>query len=130
MEDILLKPEILFPVTLLILSFILKLAIKYHDNRFEVLIALLELPVDILFLSLSFLAAHAITSKQNKDKEYLYCILTIMLAIILVVVWKKAKEKIEYQHYKLAIFFGLVSYSISIFILYKIIVSILLANNI
>lgn len=82
--------EILLPGILLLIAFLLKLVVDRSLDVPNAIQAVCELPVDILFLALSFVVAHTIANKNNVNEGLVFCYVGIASAIIVVVLWRKS----------------------------------------
>lgn len=75
--------KVILPITLLVIGFLLKLVVSRHWNDIPNFIQnICELPVDIIFLALSFSVAFAISGLGNHDFGLLYSFVGIGLAIV------------------------------------------------
>lgn len=80
--------NIILPGVLLLLGFSLKLLIGRNLNIPETIQSLCELPVDIVFLALSFIVAFTMTSQRNQAVGLFYCFVCLLLSIIVLVLWR------------------------------------------
>jgi hypothetical protein len=118
--------ELILPIAILILSFILKLSIDRNVNVPILLKAIYELPVDIVFLALSFLAGHTISVNTSKNDGLLYCFVITIIAIVNVILWSKSNKLFEKNYIGWSIFLTAINYFTTIIILYKVIIIFLL----
>ena len=79
---------IFLPVAILILSFVMKLTIGRKVKLPKAIKALCSLPVDILFLAISFISAYIIADNANKDVGFDYFITFIILGFGVVLLWR------------------------------------------
>lgn len=82
--------DILLPAILLIIAFLLKLVVDRNVDVPNTIQAICELPVDILFLALSFVVGFTISSKENMSDGLLCCYVGIAIAVVVVVLWRKS----------------------------------------
>lgn len=82
--------EIILPVSLLFLAFILKLSIDRSIETPNMIQSICELPVDMIFLAISFLVAYTISNPSNPNNGLFYTISFIGLAVINVILWRKS----------------------------------------
>lgn len=80
--------NIILPLTLLLIGFLLKLFIGKNIETPSLIQALCELPVDIIFLALSFAIAFTISNSVNQASGLFYCFAGIAVAILVVVLWR------------------------------------------
>lgn len=107
--------EIILPLTLLILSFVYKLFI---DQSIDIPIAiksLCELPVDMIFLSISFLLAFTISDNENRDEGLVYWVIFIIIASVVVFLWRRSVK--SYDNGKNKTFLSLLAINLLITIL-------------
>lgn len=55
--------------------------------------AICELPVDIIFLALSFTVAYTITRIDNQSSGLFFCFIGIAIAILIVLLWRISIDK-------------------------------------
>ncbi len=87
--------EIILPLTLLVLAFVLKLAIDRNIEVPNLIQAICELPVDMIFLSISFLIAFTISEPKDPSAGLFYTIAFIVLAVVVVILWRKSLKLFE-----------------------------------
>ena len=80
--------NIILPLTLLLIGFLLKLFIGRNIETPKLIEALCELPVDIMFLALSFAIAFTISNSVNQAAGLFYCFGGMAIAILVVVLWR------------------------------------------
>lgn len=81
--------NIILPIVLLGISFLLKLVVDRNIDGPAFINAICELPVDILFLSLSFSIAFTITDSANISKGLFYCFIGLAISILVVIIWRR-----------------------------------------
>lgn len=107
--------EVVLPGILLALAFFLKLSIDREVDIPSAIYAFLELPVDILFLATSFIAAFTISSAQsNGEKGFIYFICYLLVAAFAVFLWRKACRLFEDGKIKTTIFISFINYLICV----------------
>lgn len=108
--------EIALPGLLLLAKFILKLVVDRTATLPDLISAILALPVDIVFLSASLLAGHAISSPGNKEGLifFLFC---ICVALVIVVLWRRSDREFTRDRYVIAGGLCLVNVAVSATIL-------------
>jgi hypothetical protein len=74
---------------------------------------ILELPVDIMFLAISLTVGLAIAEADGKNEFVLLLLIFIVLAILVVLFWRRSIGAFESSKPKNCIFFSAVSYIIS-----------------
>ena len=80
--------NIILPATLLLIGFLLKLFIGRNIEIPSLIQALCELPVDIMFLALSFAIAFTISNSVHQAVGLVYCFAGIAVSILIVVLWR------------------------------------------
>lgn len=76
------------PVLLVALQFILKLFVGEKVGRLATWKQLLQNPVDIAFVSLSFLASIIIADKERAGGVFVISLLYMLLLLISIIIWK------------------------------------------
>lgn len=87
--------DIVLPIILLFLAFILKLSIDRSIEVPNLIQAICELPVDMEFLSISFLIAFTIGKDTDTGKGLFFCFVYICIAVIVVILWRKCLKLFE-----------------------------------
>jgi len=82
--------EIGLPLALLVLAFLLKLLIDRASTAPIFISSLLELPVDISFLAMSFIVAFAIRAGAEAGQGLLIFIGYVVASIVLVFLWRRS----------------------------------------
>jgi hypothetical protein len=121
--------ELILPIAILLLAFLLKLAIDRSVDAPILIKAIYELPVDIVFLSLSFLAAHTISLTTSKNDALFYCFVITIISIINVIIWRRAIKLYEGKFIGWSVFLTAINYFTTIFILYKVVENFLLLKQ-
>lgn len=80
--------QIILPSVLLLIGFLLKLLVGRKYDMPATIQAICELPVDIIFLALSFTVAFTITKVDNQSSGLFYCFIGIATAILIVLLWR------------------------------------------
>ena len=111
--------EILLPLPLLILVFGLKLGIDRNVDLTTIIQALCELPVDMMFLAISFLMAFTISSPENPSEGLFLTIAFIAIAILVVILWRKCLKLFEGRKDKHLGFVLIVNFLLSLTCLYN-----------
>ncbi|HCT5133760.1 hypothetical protein [Aeromonas caviae] len=105
--------DVILPSILLALAFILKLSIDREVDIPNTIYALLELPVDILFLATSFIVAFVIAAKPPETTlGFMYFGSYLLAAAVTVFIWRKACHCFEKGHIKTTIFISLLNYGL------------------
>ena len=91
--------EIWLPVVLLVLAFLLKLLIDRASTAPIFIQSLMELPVDIAFLAMSFVIAFTINAGGRAGEGLLYFLTYIICSIVLVFFWRRSNSCFERDNY-------------------------------
>ena len=121
--------EVILPIAILILAFLLKLTIDRSVEAPILIQALYELPVDIVFLALSFLAAHTIALTTSKNTALFYCFVITIVSVINVILWRRSIKLFDKKSIIWSLVLTFINYSVTTFILYKVIASFLILNQ-
>ena len=81
--------DIILPILLLGIAFLLKLVVDRNIDVPTAINAICELPVDILFLALSFSIAFTIAEPINNSKGLFYCFVGLAISIAVVFIWRR-----------------------------------------
>lgn len=87
--------EIILPITLLFLAFVLKLSIDRSIEVPNIIQAICELPVDMIFLSISFLIAYTISKPTDPSNGLFFTLAFIVIAVLTVILWRKSLKLFE-----------------------------------
>lgn len=87
--------EIWLPVVLLVLAFLLKLLIDRASTAPIFIQSLMELPVDIAFLAMSFVIAYTINAGDGAAEGLLYFLIYIVCSIVIVSFWRRSNSYFE-----------------------------------
>lgn len=116
---------VILPIVILILTFGLKLTIDRNVEAPTLIRSIYELPVDIVFLSLSFLAANTITISTEKDVRLLFCFGITIISIINVIIWRRSIRSFELEKVTRSVFLTAINYIITVSVLRYVIVNFL-----
>jgi chromate transport protein ChrA len=84
--------DLILPCMLVVIAFLLKLVVDRSVEASNTIQAIIELPVDIIFLALTFSVAYTLTKTENQADGLFYGFVGIAFAIIIVLIWKKAQN--------------------------------------
>lgn len=84
--------DIILPILLLGIAFLLKLVVDRNIDVPTAIHAICELPVDILFLSLSFSIAFTIGDPVNNSQGLFYCFVGLAISILVVFIWRRTLQ--------------------------------------
>jgi len=111
--------EIILPISILVLAFLLKLFIDRNAEAPLMIKSIYELPADIIFLTISFLAGYAITKGTDNSTELTYLLIFIIIAVINVVLWRRSISLFEQGKKWISIIPTFFNYVITIYCLIK-----------
>lgn|GEM_PF-2925206 len=107
----------LLPIVLLGLQFLLKFLVDRRATAFNFFTALLEIPVSILFLSLSLLAAFIIAGKGSVQFAFFSFPIILVVLLVCLLCWRRAVEHFEKKNLGYTACLGLLNFVLSIPIL-------------
>lgn len=84
--------DIILPGLLVLIAFLLKLLIDEIVDITSTIQAVIELPVDVIFLALTFSVAFTLTNVENQLQGLFYGFLGFVISIIVILLWKKTKK--------------------------------------
>ncbi|MBY6135130.1 hypothetical protein KUV61_04775 [Nocardioides marinus] len=106
--------DLVLPISVIALAFTVKLFVDRSTSLPDFVASILELPVDIMFLAISLMVGLAIASADGENEHTIYLILLIILAIIVVGLWRKSAMFFENEHFKMSVGLAVASYTISV----------------
>jgi hypothetical protein len=106
--------DIGMPVLLLVLAFMLKLLVDRSTTAPVFIESLLELPVDITFLAMSFIVAFTLGSSGKADEGMFTFLVYVVSAIAIVFIWRRSISLFENDKLFWSGSLGVLNYSISI----------------
>lgn len=120
--------QYILPGLVVLLRFFLKLFTNSTPNGVRITIAIYEIPVNALFLSLSFIAAYIISLKENPSIFFTLFIIILLLVIVSILIWRAAEKLLMKKKYFWSIILGFLNFLLGIPILiYSILL--LISNN-
>lgn len=84
--------DLILPSILVLIAFLLKLVVDRNVEIPNTIQALIELPVDIIFLALTFSVAYTLAAKENQVDGLFYGFVGFAFAIVIVLMWKKTQK--------------------------------------
>jgi hypothetical protein len=101
--------EIALPGLLLLAKFLVKLVVDRSATLPDFISAILALPVDIVFLSASLLAAYVISSPINVKEGLVLFLGCICLSLVIVFLWRRSEGLFTKDRYLSAATLGLIN---------------------
>lgn len=105
--------NIFLPIALIIIAFILKLFMDRSVDAPLAVKSLYELPVDILFLSLSFIVAFIIFSPTNINNGLTHLFAFFIVILISVVGWRRSIKLFEKNRKKFSAILFVINFAAS-----------------
>ena len=99
LKQVMISLDISLPVVLLVLAFLLKLLIDRASTAPIIIQSLMELPVDIAFLAMSFVVAYTIKAGDKFGEGLLLFIIYIISTIVIVFFWRRSNVYFESDCY-------------------------------
>lgn len=110
--------DIILPISVLFLSFLLKLCIDRTIELPLLIRSIYELPVDIMFLTISFCVAYTIsTSEDLKNCGLFYCVIFLIVSILNVIIWRRSLRLFERNRIFYSIALTAINFSMTIYCL-------------
>jgi len=106
--------EIIMPVVVLGLSFMLKLFIDRSTTAPDAIVSTLELPVDITFLSISLIVAYTIAPSGDSKAGLAWFAFYMFAAIFIVFLWRRSIKSFDAGSRKPVIFLAGANYFLAI----------------
>ena len=106
--------KIILPIFLLTLQVALKFFIDRRVTFFDFVMALLELPVSMLFLSLSLLAAFVIGGLTGAEKAFSAFVIVLVFYVICIFLWRRSVDRFEKEFMKSTLALGASNFILSL----------------
>jgi hypothetical protein len=91
--------DILLPIILLALAFLLKLFVDQPATVPRTIEVLYCVPVDVIFLATSFAGAFTLSSSANAGRGLLHVVIFIGMAVVIVALWRRSIRYFDLNHY-------------------------------
>lgn len=91
--------DIALPISLVTMAFLLKLFMDRSATVPLVIRSLYEVPVDVVFLALSFTTAFTIADASHVGTGMCHLFVFLIAALLVVVLWRRAIALFESDHY-------------------------------
>ena len=78
--------DIILPIVLVVIAFLLKLVVDRNVDVPSTIQAFIELPIDLMFLAMTFAVAATLSNEQIQNKGLLCSFIGIVIAIIVVLI--------------------------------------------
>lgn len=105
--------ELLMPLVLMALAFFLKLFIDRTITIPDTVSAILDLPADIAFFSLSVIVSFTIAKPDNRDDGMLLFTGFICMSLIVIFLWRRSLSSFASGNRLGPLFAGLLNYAIT-----------------
>lgn len=105
--------ETVMPIILLGMSFLLKMSIDREVDMPSMVYAALELPVDVLFLAASFMAAISISKQPTTELGPIYFAGYIVLIALSIIIWRKSIKLFENENWILLVLMVFINFAIT-----------------
>ena len=106
--------QIILPAALLALAFVLKLCIDREATAPVLILALLELPVDMTFLSSTFIISYTIGVNGDKELGLIFFIAFLIGTIVVILLWRRSIRFFDSDKLIKSSLLGTLNYLISV----------------
>jgi len=110
--------DIILPIALVVMAFILKLFMDRSVSVPLIIRSLYEVPVDIVFLVLSFTTAYTITTPLNFSTGMCHLYIFLIVALVAVILWRRSIFLFESEKRLLSAILFILNGTISGYVLY------------
>jgi hypothetical protein len=86
------RPDILLPAIIVLMAFLLKLFVDRTASAADIFMSLLELPVDIAFLAISFVAGFTIANRTAASEGLTLFAVYVVVSVLVVVLWRRSRR--------------------------------------
>jgi len=111
--------SVVLPIILVIIAFLLKLFMDRSATVPLIIRSLYELPVDIIFLAISFAIAATISKVEKRDEGLLLAFVFLVVVLICVVAWRRSILLFETNHKGWSLLIFIINVSVAAFCLTK-----------
>lgn len=102
---------VIFPIFLIALKYILKQSIGHRITILKIIDSLIDLPFDLVFVSVSLNAAYLVKANDNESKlSVLLLVSQIIFALIIIIFSKETKELIKEEKFWIAGLYSVINY--------------------
>jgi FtsH-binding integral membrane protein len=91
--------DVLLPLGLLVLAFLLKLFVDQSADVPRTIEALYSVPIDVVFLATSFAVAFTLSSPSGAGRGLLHVLGFIIAAVVVVFLWRRSRRLFDVTHY-------------------------------
>ncbi|KPA09901.1 membrane protein [Candidatus Magnetomorum sp. HK-1] len=109
--------DLFLPIALVVLSFLLKLFIDQNVTAPLIIKSLYELPVDILFLAMSFIVAFTLSSYNNINYGLIYLFIFFIIILFSILGWRRSIKLFENNKKIISAIIFIINFNISSFCL-------------
>jgi hypothetical protein len=106
--------ELIMPLILIVLAFLLKLFIDRTVTAPDALAALLDLPADIAFFSISLIVSFTIAAPSNRDVGMLWFAAYIVMSAFVIFLWRRSLSTFNAGRKFVPAVAGIVNYVITV----------------
>lgn len=84
--------NVILPLILVLMAFILKLVVDKEVDLPSSIQAIIELPIDLIFLAITFYVATILSNSSIQNEGLLYSFIGLFISIIVVLISKKCSK--------------------------------------
>lgn len=106
--------KFLLPFILLGIQFSLKYFIDRRATAFNFFVALLEVPINMFFISLSLLAGFIIAGSGNIQKAFIFFLMILLILIFCIFFWRRSVELFQNENYVKSFLLGFLNFILSL----------------
>lgn len=106
--------KFLLPLVLLGLQFSLKFFIDRRATAFNFVTSILEVPINMLFVSLALLAAFIIAGNGDLQKAFVCFLIILCILTFCIFFWRRSVEQFEKKYFYWCFGLGFLNLSISL----------------
>ena len=102
------------PLLLMVIQLTFKVLIDEKFTFFNLTLALLEIPITLIYISLALLSAFIIAKGLDYDKVFVFFLISIVFYVISITLSKRSKSNFESSKFKSTIGQGILNYLVAI----------------
>jgi hypothetical protein len=113
--------DVCLPLILILMAFLLKLSMDRGVTFPLFICSLFELPVDVLFVALTFLTGYTISDIKHRDIGLVSLFATLFFTYLAIILWRRSLNNFDGTNYFRAASLFVINGSMAAYILYHVV---------
>lgn len=106
--------KFVIPVILLTVQFSFKFFVDRRATAYNFVVAILEVPISIIFITLSLTGGFIVTGKSQLKEAFIIFLLIILLLFFCILFWRRSVEHFEKKNFGYTVLLGVLNFFLSI----------------